>query len=226
MTDVPICRTIDSAVLKPELTPAEAAAAIRAGLALRVRCVCVRPMDLAQAVALCRGTDTAAGVVLGFPHGVLLPASKADEARRYVALGAEEIDMVANVALIRSGDWSGVAADVGAAAAVTRPAGVVLKVILETTALQPDRIARATRAVADAGADFAKTSTGYGPGGATEAAVAAMVAAAGGRIGVKASGGIRTPAHGRRFLEMGCTRLGVGWAAVAGVCGPDEPTAP
>ncbi len=219
MAREPIGRYLDHAVLKPECNRVEAEREMRVGLAYRVRTLCVRPCDLAAAVALCRGTDTDPGVVLAFPHGTALPASKADEARRYAAAGAAEIDMVANVGLIRSGLWDEVLADFRAVADVTRPAGVKLKIILETCSLAAPEIARATQAAVDAGADWVKTSTGFAAGGATEEAVGAMLAAAAGRIGVKASGGIRDRARAERFLDMGCTRLGVGSSTTPVLCG-------
>lgn len=221
MNETPLNRYLDHAVLKPQMTRGEAQDAIRLGLAYNVRCICVRPSDLESAVALCEGSDSAVGATLAFPHGAQLTASKADEARRYVAMGADEIDMVANYGLIRSGQWRPVEADIRAVAEIAGPAGVVLKVILETAELDLDQIARATEIAVAARADFVKTSTGFAGGGATEEAVAAMLKAAAGRIGVKASGGIRTRQQARRFIEMGCTRLGVGFATTPILCGTD-----
>lgn len=222
MTEIPLNRYLDHAVLKAEMTCDEAAEAIALGLRHHVRCICVRPTDLATALAMCEGTDTSVGATLGFPQGVHLTASKADEARRYVDLGVDEIDMVAHYGLIRSGRWEQVAADIRAVTEIARPAKVLLKVILETSELTREQIVRATEIAVVAEADFVKTSTGFASGGATEEAVAAMLETAAGRIGVKASGGIRTRARALRFVEMGCRRLGVGFSTTPILCDRSE----
>ncbi|HUU58237.1 MAG TPA: deoxyribose-phosphate aldolase [Phycisphaerae bacterium] len=219
MAAQPIHRYLDHAVLKPRMDRAEAAAAIRCGVEYEVRTVCVRPCDIELGRALCEGTATGLGCVVAFPHGTARSESKADEARRYVDLGVAEIDMVVNYALIRSAEWQRVRDDIGAVTQVARPAGVLLKVILETSALDLDQIARATEIAVDAEADFVKTSTGFADGGATEEAVRAMLDAAAGRIGVKASGGIRDRQRAEMFLAMGCTRLGVGSTSTPIICG-------
>jgi len=214
MPSLPLCRHVDSAVLKPELPRAAARAEIETGVKLRVRTVCVRPADIPMALELCRGSSTEVGTVLSFPHGCGLPAAKTAEARAYLALGVPEIDMVANYGLIRSGEWALVEADLRAVAELVVPAGALLKVILETSELSRDQILRATEIAVAVGAQFVKTSTGFASGGATREAVAAMLEAGRGRIQVKASGAIRDAATAHAFLAMGCTRLGVGSTAV------------
>jgi deoxyribose-phosphate aldolase len=209
-------------VLHPELTPCEAAEAIRAGVAHAVRCVCVRPCDIELALDLCNGTETRVGAVLSFPHGTGHPHVKALEAQTYLAAGVHEIDMVANYGLIRAQDWVALHADIAAVATHTRPRGVVLKAILETSELDRAHIAEATRVAADAGVDFVKTSTGFASGGATVEAVRCMLEAAAGRVQVKASGGIRDRATAEHYLAMGCTRLGVGYRATAALLGDGE----
>jgi len=206
----PLNRYLDAAVLKPELTREEASAAIRECIELKTRTVCVRPCDLPLAGELCQGTDTDVCVVLAFPHGQQLSASKADEAARYLEVGTDEIDMVANIGWIRSGRWEEVRSDIAGVVAITREAEVPVKVIVESSLLTDEEIRAATRCVADAGADFVKTSTGFAGGGATEEAVRSMLEAAGGRILVKASGGIRDYSQARAFLDLGVSRLGVG----------------
>jgi deoxyribose-phosphate aldolase len=213
----PLSRYFDAAILKPETTQAESRAAIAAMIAARAITVCVRPCDIALAVGLCRGTDTAVSCVLGFPHGDGLSESKADEAARYVSLGVAEIDMVANYGLIRSGEWGRVERDLALVRDAAR--GVTLKAILEAGSLTTQQIAEATRLAVRVGLDFVKTSTGFGAGGATEEAVRAMVAAGEGRIRVKASGGIPPRAAAERFLALGCARLGVNYTTVAEICG-------
>ena len=219
MSEIALNRFIDHAILKPDMTPADAEAQMRLGLRYHVRTVCVRPCDIALAKKVCAGTDTGVSCVLSFPHGCALPAGKADEARRYVDLGVEEIDMVCNIGLARAGLWEPFADDIRAVTGVARPAGVGVKVILETCFLTPEQAAAATEAAIAAQADFVKTSTGFASGGATEEMVSAMVAAAKGRIAVKASGGIRTREQALRFLELGATRLGVGGTTTPVLCG-------
>jgi deoxyribose-phosphate aldolase len=210
-------RVLDAAILKPETTQAEVRAAIAAMIEAGTITVCVRPCDIALALQMCRGTQTAVGCVLGFPHGDALSESKADEAARYVALGVAEIDMVSNYGLVRSGEWERVERDF---ALVREAAGrVTLKAILESGALTTDEIAQATRLAVRVGLDFVKTSTGFGAGAATEEAVRAMIAAGGGRIRVKASGGIRTREAAERYLALGCARLGVNYGTAAELCG-------
>lgn len=223
----PIHRTLDHAVLKPEMTQAEAEAQIRLGLEYAVRTVCVRPCDLALAQRLCAGTTTDVCVVLGFPHGCGLSAAKAAEARLYREAGVAEVDMVANYGWIRSGAWDAVEADIRAVHEVLAPAGIPLKVIFETAFLSDEQIRQATELCATIGVAFVKTSTGFNGGGATEEAVRAMLETARGRVQVKPSGGIRTREQAQHFLEMGATRLGVGSATTPVLCDPstEGPTA-
>ncbi|MCC6491750.1 MAG: deoxyribose-phosphate aldolase [Pirellulales bacterium] len=218
MSEPSINRYLDHAVLKPELTQTEAAQEIEVGLRYSVFSVCVRPADIRLAQDLCRGSQTSVSCVLGFPHGTLVSESKVDEAQRYANLGVTEIDMVANYGLILSEQWQRVHEDMAAVARITRPARILLKVILETSALKLEHIARATEIAVDIGADFVKTSTGFGSGGATEEAVRAMLAAGRDRIGVKASGGIRDYRRARLFIDLGCKRLGVGSASTPAIC--------
>lgn len=214
-------RYLDAAVLKPEMTRAEAEGEIRRSVELGVRTVCVRPCDIGVAKDLCNGTETGVCVVLGFPHGSQLTASKAEEARRYIEAGVDEIDMVANYGWARSGLWNLVRDDIAAVAAVCKPASVPLKVIFETAQLEPGVIAPLVEACVEAGADFVKTSTGFNGAGATDEAVQAMVTAAAGRIRIKPSGGIRDRARALALLAMGTHRLGVGSTSCPAICKGD-----
>ncbi|MCH2155138.1 MAG: deoxyribose-phosphate aldolase [Opitutales bacterium] len=213
-----LSRYLDAAVLKPEMTRDDARVAIQTCVDHTARTACVRPWDIALAKDLCAGSETDVCVVLAFPHGATLSASKADEAARYIDLGVAEIDMVVNFGLVRSGDWGGVAEDIEAVSSVTRDAGVPLKVIFETFFLQEAEIIRATEVSITAGADWVKTSTGFAGGGATVEAISAMLMAADGRIQVKASGGIRTAEQAQAYIDMGVTRLGVGYSSCAALC--------
>lgn len=209
---------IDHAVLKPEMTREEVLSAIQLGIDYRVKTVCVRPCDIDLAVKMCRGTETGVSCVLAFPHGTVPSEVKRMEAEVYVKKGVDEIDMVANYGYIRSKLWDEVEKDIKAVSDVTRPTKVLLKVILETSQLTEEEIIKATECAINAGADFVKTSTGFYGEGATVSAVQAMLKAAGGRIQVKASGGIRNAEQARVFLDMGVTRLGNGFSSTPVIC--------
>lgn len=213
-----IARYLDAAILKAEFTDSEVTEAITACIGLNAFSVCVRPCDIELAQKHCAGTDTAVCVVLGFPHGVQLPASKADEVRRYLEMGVDEIDMVANYGWIKSGKWVEVEADVAGVAKQTRTAGIPLKVIFECAHLNAAEIAQMVEVCISAGADFVKTSTGFNGEGAQVADVQIMLDTAAGRIKVKASGGIRDRAGAERFIDMGVHRLGVGWTSCQAIC--------
>lgn len=220
-----IARYLDHAVLKPELSREDAMKEIQLGVDYKVRTVCVRPCDIEIAKELCAGTETEVCCVLGFPHGCGLSSSKADEAQRYVDLGVAEIDMVVNYCFVRSKMWSEVEADIRAVTNVAKPAGIPVKVIFETSALTVEEIKMATEIAVAAEADFVKTSTGFGSGGATDEAVLAMLEAAKGRIQVKPSGGIRDLERAKALIEMGATRLGVGSTTTPVLCGGSSSSA-
>ncbi len=214
----PLNRYLDHAVLKPELTRQEAEDAINLGLQFNTRTVCVRPCDLELAKSLCSGTDTDVSTVLGFPHGCALTLSKVQEAQKYLELDVREVDMVSNYGFLRGGEWSLFQNDVESVFEVLRPNGILLKVILETSTLDPSLIAQATRICAALGVDYVKTSTGFNGNGATIEAVEIMLEAAG-NTKVKASGGIRNVDQATHFIEMGCERLGVGFSTTPVLCG-------
>ncbi len=216
---LPMARYLDHAVLKPEMSRSEAKAAIQLGIDYHVRTVCVRPCDIALAAEMCQGTETEVSSTLAFPHGCITPAEKAFAAKQAIADGTKEIDMVVNYGFVRSGYTEKVLEDIHAVVDVAKPAGILVKVILETTALTLEEIAYATDLAIKAGADFVKTSTGFHTGGASVEAVKTMIDTGKGRIQVKASGGIRTLEDAERFLDLGCTRLGVGYTTTPVLCG-------
>jgi deoxyribose-phosphate aldolase len=215
---LPINRYLDAAILKPEITQDESIEAIQACIAMSTYSVCVRPCDIELAQSLCKGSDTAVCVVLGFPHGDQLSASKADEARHYIALGVDEIDMVANYGWAKSGNWEAVRADIAGVAQQTKAAGVVLKVIFETAHLETATIQQLVEICIETGADFVKTSTGFNGEGAKEEDIQCMLDTAAARIKVKPSGGIRDHVRAQMFINMGAHRLGVGWTACEAIC--------
>jgi deoxyribose-phosphate aldolase len=213
-----VAAALDHAVLKPTFTRADLAQHAAMCVDLGVGCLCVRSSDVAEATRLLEGSPVVVASVIGFPHGAQRPEVKALESRHAIADGARELDMVMNVGALKSGDEAAVRADIAAVVGEARPHGVLVKVILETCYLAPAAIAAACRIAERAGAAFVKTSTGFGmpasgPIGATPEAVRIMLDTVGGRLQVKASGGIRTWDDAVMYLDMGCTRLGVGDAA-------------
>jgi deoxyribose-phosphate aldolase len=197
---------LDHTLLAPEATTDQVVALCEEATDLGVAAVCVSPSHLPITSGLGPGIGIA--TVIGFPSGAHQPAVKAHEAEVAVDAGATELDMVIDLGLVKDGAWEAVGHDIGAVRASTPPP-VLLKVILETAALTDDEIVAACRAAEEAGADYVKTSTGFHPtGGASVAAVALMAATVGGRLGIKASGGIRDAATALAMVEAGATRIG------------------
>jgi deoxyribose-phosphate aldolase len=209
---------VDHTLLKPEATAADVATLVEEGAELGVFSVCVSPSFVSLAVEMAAGR-LAVATVCGFPSGKHMSDVKAFEAARSVADDADEIDMVIDVGTARAGRFDVVEADIAAVRAAV-PGDRVLKVIIESAALTDEQIVGACRAAAAAGADFVTTSTGFHPaGGASVHAVSLMAqtvgAAGGGKLGVKASGGIRDFDTAIAMIEAGATRLGLsGTAAV------------
>ncbi|CAL8896639.1 Deoxyribose-phosphate aldolase [Kocuria varians] len=196
---------VDHTLLKPEATAEQVAALAREAAELGAYSICVSPSMLD--VELPEGVKLA--TVCGFPSGAHTSQVKAAEAAVSVASGADEVDMVINLGLAAAGDWDGVREDIAAVRAVC-PEPVVLKVIIESAALTDEQIVAACQAAEAAGADFVKTSTGFHPaGGASVEAVRLMAETVGGRLGVKASGGIRSTEAALAMVEAGATRLGL-----------------
>jgi deoxyribose-phosphate aldolase len=168
----------------------------------------VNPAWVATAYAALAGSGVPVGVVVGFPLGANLTATKREEAAALVRLGARELDMVINIGLLKSGENARVEKDIRGVVEVGHEAGAIVKVILETCLLSTEEKLRASEIACSAGVDFLKTSTGFSTSGATAADVALLRGVAGSRCGVKASGGIRTLADARAMLEAGANRIG------------------
>ena len=218
---VALARLVDHTLLKPEATRADVEALIAEGIRLGVYSVCISPsfLPVEVPVGIDGAPDLQVATVCGFPSGKHHSDVKAAEAARAVRDGAHEVDMVIDVGAAKEGRFADVEADVRAVRDAA-PAPTVLKVIIESAALTDDEIVAVCRAAEAAGADFVKTSTGFHPaGGASVHAVRLMAQTVGGRLGVKASGGIRSAADALAMVEAGATRLGLsGTAAVlAGV---------
>ena len=203
-----LARLIDHTLLAPAATPGQIAMLCTEAVELHVAAVCVSPSRLPLPIPL-PPAHVGVATVVGFPSGAHHATVKAAEAARAVVDGATEIDMVIDLGLAAAGLWAAVEAEIAAVRAAV-PAPTVLKVIIESAALgRRAAIVAACHAAEAAGADFVKTSTGYHPaGGATVETVALMAATVDGRLGVKASGGIRDAATALAMIEAGATRLG------------------
>ncbi len=199
---------VDHTLLKPEATAAQVAALCDEARALGVLAVCVSPSMLPL-----DGTGLVVATVCGFPSGKHTSEVKALEAATAVAAGADEVDMVIDVGAAVAGEIDAVQSDIAAVRAAVPTPGV-LKVIIESAALDDDTIVAVCRAAEAAGADFVKTSTGFHPaGGASAHAVRLMAETVGGRLGVKASGGIRSTGTALEMVAAGATRLGLSGSA-------------
>jgi deoxyribose-phosphate aldolase len=207
ITRAELARMIDHTLLAPEATDDDVTRLARDAGRLGVGAICVSPSRLPLAPGvLAPGIGVAA--VTAFPSGAHLASVKAAEAAAAVAAGATEIDMVIDLGRALEDRWNPVTAEVAAVRAAIGPR-IVLKVIVETAVIGPARIAPACQAAEAGGADFVKTSTGFHKaGGASVEAVRAMAAAVGGRLGVKAAGGIRTTPDALAMIAAGATRIG------------------
>jgi deoxyribose-phosphate aldolase len=212
ITRAELARMIDHTLLTPEATDADVARHCREAGLLGVGAVCISPSRLPLAPGVL-APGIAVDAVAGFPSGAHLAAVKAAEAAAAVAAGASEVDMVIDLGAACEDRWAPVVAEVAAVRAAVGPR-VVLKVIIETAVIGPARIEPACRAAESGGADFVKTSTGFHPaGGASVQAVRAIAAVVGGRLGVKASGGIHTADAALAMIAAGATRIGTSWTA-------------
>lgn len=205
-----VAKTIDHAVLKPDSTDADLVANAKMCIENGVFSMCVKPCDIKSAKEMLKNSDVKVSCVLSFPHGADATPVKAFQAKQAVEDGADEIDMVINIGKFLSGDFEYVVNDIKAVVEVAHSHGVLVKVIQESGYLTLDQVAKACELSDEAGADFVKTSTGFGPGKATPEIVEVMVKTVGDRMMVKPSGGIRDWETAVAFLEQGADRLGIG----------------
>jgi len=203
-----LAAAIDHTLLKAEANREQVLKLCAEAAEHRFACAMVNPIWVATAYSALAGTGVPVGVVVGFPLGANLTTTKREEAAALLRLGARELDMVLNVGLLKSGENGLVMSDIRGVAEIVHDAGALLKVILETSLLNVEEKLRASELACQAGADFLKTSTGFSSAGATVADVALLRGVAGGRCGVKASGGIRTLDDARAMLEAGANRIG------------------
>ena len=205
LTKSDVARMIDHSILKPEATTADVARIVEEGKRFGTFSVCVSPSMLPLDVP--EGLKVAC--VIGFPSGAVHANVKTFEAKQAIADGADEIDMVINIALAKEGHFDRVEEEIRAVRSQI-PSGKILKVIIESAALTDEEIVEVCRAAVAAGADFVKTSPGFHPaGGASVHAVQLMRQTVGDKVGVKASGGIRDAHSAVAMIEAGANRLGV-----------------
>ncbi len=197
---------IDHTLLKPQTTKPEIEQLCKEAREYKFASVCVNPFWVPLCVQLLKGSDVKVCTVIGFPLGATSTAAKVAETQDAIRNGAEEVDMVINVGALKAGDRDAVRRDV---AEVKKAAGDrTLKVILETGLLTDEEKMIACQICKEAGADFVKTSTGFGPGGATMADIALMRRVVGPSMGVKASGGVKDTKTAQQMIAMGATRIG------------------
>ena len=203
-----IARLIDHTVLKPQATEADIVRICREAIDYGFASVCVNPYYVPLVADMLRGSRVLTCTVVGFPLGANMPETKVTETRRAVADGAQEIDMVINVGALKSARYDWMRHDVEQVVTAAHAGDSIVKVILETALLTDEEKIIACEICRDAGAEFVKTSTGFGPGGATTDDVALMRRVVGERMGVKASGGIGSRQDAAAMIAAGATRIG------------------
>ncbi|MGA3164699.1 MAG: deoxyribose-phosphate aldolase [Terriglobia bacterium] len=203
-----IAKMIDHSLLNPTLTDKELEQGCRLGLEYECGSVCIMPYYLDRCAEILRGSPVKASTTIGFPHGGHTTTIKAAEARRALDDGAEELDMVVNISKVLSGDWDYVRGDIHAVIDLAHARGQKVKVIFENCYLKDDQKIRLCEICGELGADWVKTSTGYGSGGATIEDLKLMRAHSPARVQVKAAGGIRDLDKLLEVRALGVTRVG------------------
>jgi len=208
LTYAEIAKTIDHSLLRPDLDLDTVAEGVRLAVRYDVASATVRPADVALAAELVAGTRVLVSTVVGFPHGSSTTATKAFEAERALDDGAHELDMVLNIARLRSGRDDEVRGEIATIVELAAGRGAIVKVILENAYLTDEQKVLGCRLAEEAGAHFVKTSTGFAPTGATLEDLALMRATVSPHVQVKAAGGIRTLDALLHVLSIGVTRVG------------------
>ena len=207
-----VAKTIDHSLLKPEMTRAEVQAGCEIAKKYEVASVCCKPADVKFCADLLKGTDVEVGTVVGFPHGSSDTETKVFETKLAISHGATEIDMVINIGWMKSGMYEEVQTDI--AAVVQAAEGKCVKVILENAYLTKEEIAKGSKLVEAAGADYVKTSTGYAPTGATLEDIKIMKENVSSKVKVKSAGGVRTLDVLLEYLDAGISRTGATTTAI------------
>ncbi|QDV62946.1 deoxyribose-phosphate aldolase [Crateriforma conspicua] len=203
-----IAKMIDHSLLQPFLTTDELDAGIELAKTFDVASVCIMPYYLKRCAEMLDGTTVKASTTIGFPHGGHTTAIKAAEAQKAIDDGCEELDMVVNISKVLSGDWDYVQKDIAAVIDVAHAAGQKVKVIFENCYLENDHITKLCEICGEVKADWVKTSTGYGTGGATMEDLTLMRQSSPAEVQVKAAGGVRDFPTLLQVREIGVTRVG------------------
>jgi deoxyribose-phosphate aldolase len=203
-----VAAVIDHSLLSPTMTDAELEAGCLSAAEWKVVAVCIKPYFVARARAVLRDSQVRTGATVGFPHGGNAISVKVAEARTALGQGAQELDMVVNIGKVKGGDWRYLEDEIGAVVEAGHQEGALVKVIFENCYLTEEEKRQLCRISRRVGADFIKTSTGYGTGGATDDDLRLMLEEAGEAMGVKAAGGVRSYADVARLMEMGVRRIG------------------
>jgi deoxyribose-phosphate aldolase len=203
-----IAKMIDHSLLNPTLTDRDLEEGCRLALRYDVASVCIMPYYLGRCAELLKGSTVKASTTIGFPHGGHTTAIKVAEARQALADGGQELDMVVNISKVLSGDWDYVRADIAAVLDVTHEQGQKVKVIFENCYLNDDQKIRLCEICGQLGADWVKTSTGYGTGGATIEDLKLMRRHSPQSVQVKAAGGVRDLDKLLEVRALGVTRVG------------------
>ncbi len=206
-----VAKTIDHALLRPDMSRDEVREGCEVALKYDVASVCCKPADVAFCAEILKGSDVHVGTVVGFPHGNSTTATKVFETKQVVADGATEIDVVINIGWLKSGMYDEVRDEI--AAVVAAASGNQVKVILENAYLTKDEIVKACQLCEAAGADYVKTSTGFAPTGAVLEDVKLMRASVSPKVEVKSAGGVKTLDALLAFMEAGVMRSGASGTA-------------
>jgi deoxyribose-phosphate aldolase len=203
-----IAKMIDHSLLQPNLTDADLEQGCRLAREYDVASVCIKPYAVPLAAALLAGSTVAVGTTIGFPHGGHTTAIKVAEAKQAIADGARELDMVVNIGKVLSKDWRYVTEDIRAVVETAHQRSVLVKVIFENSMLTDEHKEQLCRICGEVGADFVKTSTGYGASGATDEDLRLMRRCSPPHVQVKAAGGVRTFERLLAVRALGVTRVG------------------
>ncbi len=206
--DSGVAKMIDHTLLKPEASQDQIAQLCYEAAKFKFASVCVNPAHVKLSAQLLKDSGVDVCTVVGFPLGATPPAVKAFETQQAIRDGATEIDMVINIGALKSKDYTAVYEDIGSVVRASHAGNAIVKVIIEAALLTDEEKVVASQLSKAAGADYVKTSTGFGPGGATIADVALMRQVVGPEMGVKAAGGVRNLADAKAMIAAGATRLG------------------
>jgi deoxyribose-phosphate aldolase len=208
MSYADIAKRIDHSLLQPTLTDDELAEGCRLAAHYGVASVCIKPYAVSLAAEILAGSGVLVGTTIGFPHGGHATEVKVFEAERAMGDGASELDMVVNLGRVLGGKWESVRDDIAAVVKTAHPRGAAVKVIFENCYLNDEQKARLCQICGEVNADFVKTSTGYGTGGATHADLALMRRHAPPHVKLKAAGGVRELDGAIAVVNLGCDRIG------------------